>query len=342
MNVLVIQRQSLVAKIDFSLSVYARIVEAMDWLSDHGLVQYASCGEFEECVWTAMQWADIVVFNKHFSEGAIGLATKAKQLGKRTLLDIDDLVTAFPSYSGGKQSNNEENFIKMLTLMDTVSVANTTLLDAMQPYRSDCILIPNGIYVEKYPTPIMDDAYPPRCVFTNADYLKIRSFKSDFLRVLHDFHDTHPEVSFDFFGDPFPELDSLPFIHYICRTPYDEYINCLAKNGYMFAITPLGADEDKESAYFNSCKNPFKYLNYGVAGIPGIYSDAKIYRDCVTHGETGILVENTYDSWMAAMEKMITDSELREHVVNNAMQNIKLNYNIKDSAQQYYKLMVEI
>lgn len=341
MNVLVVQRQSLVAGVDFSLSVHARIIETMDWLRDQGLIQYACCGESDKSILCVIKWADVVVFNKHFSSGAIALARVAKQAGCVTLLDIDDLVTAFPSYSGGKGTAQQNGFTEMLGSMDFVTVSNAHLLEALRPLRSDCVLMPNGIYVEKYPAPIMEEVYPPRVVFTNADYLKIQAFKHDFIRVLQDFHDTHPEVVFDFFGDPFPELSCLPFIHYTRRIPYEEYISCLARNGYCFAITPLGAEEDVESFRFNQCKNPFKFLNYGVAGIPGIFSDCDIYCDCVEQNYSGILVSNTYDAWFAAMELLLYDTELRETIKINSYNAVCDIYHIKFAASQYYNIFHE-
>lgn len=338
MNVLVVQRQSLVAGVDFSLSVHARLIEAMDWLRDQGLIQYACCGESEDAVFGVLQWADAVIFNKHFSERAIALAQAARRAGCVTILDLDDLVTAFPSYSGGA-ARTRNTFIEMLGLMDHVTVANARLLEEMRPLRDDCVLMPNGIYVEKYPPPIMEEVYPPRCVFTNADYLKIQSFKHDFVRLLQDFHDAHPEVVMDFFGDPFPELACLPFIHYTRRIPYAEYIRCLARNGYCFAITPLGAAEDEESLRFNQCKNPFKFLNYGVAGIPCIYSASDIYRECVVHGKTGLLVENNRRSWRDAMELLFENAPLRAEIQRNCYRTVCEHYHIEPAARLCYGMM---
>ncbi len=339
MNVLVVQRQSLVAGVDFSLSVYARIIEAMDWLRDRGLIQYACCGESEDAIFSMLKWADAVIFNKHFSDKAIAIARAAKEAGCVTVLDLDDLVTAFPGYSCGISAKVQCGLTEMLTLMDSVTVSNTHLLESMQHLREDCVLIPNGIYVDKYPDPVMEEAYPPRCVFTNADHLKIQTFKQDFVRLLQDFHKAHPEVLIDFFGDPFPELTCLPFIHYTRRIPYTEYINCLARNGYCFAITPLGGDEDKESLRFNQCKNPFKFLNYGVAGIPCIFSASDIYKQCVVHGKTGLLVENNCRDWRDAMELLFSDMYLRAEIKLNCYRTVCEQYYIESAARLCYALM---
>ncbi|MDR1243413.1 MAG: glycosyltransferase [Deltaproteobacteria bacterium] len=339
MKILVVQRDSLVAGVNFSLSVYARVVEAMDWLRDQGKIQYAVCGENEEAIFPALRWADAVIFNKHISAGAVRIAEEARKRGLRTLLDFDDLVTAFPAYSAG--ADEHEKFFpgEMLGLMDVVTVANARLRKEISPLRDDCVLVPNGIYAEKYPKPVMEEASPPRCVFTNADYLKIDRFRRGFTRVLQDFHQLHPEITFDFFGDAFPELLSLPFIHYTRRIPYSEYINCLARTGYCFAITPLGGKEDAANLRFNRCKNPFKFLNYGIAGIPAVYSSTDIYDECIDNGVTGLIAKNDYASWMEKLEYMYADANFRRKIKYTSYNCIYAKYHIRESANKFFDLI---
>lgn len=337
MNVLVVQRQSLVAGVNFSLSVHARIIEAMDWLRDQGMIEYACCGESEDVIFAVLKWADAVIFNKHFSDRAIAIAHAAQKAGCVTLLDLDDLVTAFPSYSGGA-AKGQNRFTEMIELMDCVTVSNARLLEAVRPLRPDCVLMPNGIYVEKYQRPMREE-HPPRCLITNADYLKMHFFKRDFIRLLQTFHQQHPRIAIDYFGDPFPEIASLPFIHFVGRKPYTDYLHCLAQTGYCFALVPLGGREDAENARFNSCKNPFKLLNYAVTGIPAIYSEACIYSEAVEDGVTGLLVSNTFDAWMTAMERLLGDADLRQLIRYNSYEEVRKKYHISTAATLYYQLL---
>jgi hypothetical protein len=235
--------------------------------------------------------------------------------------------------------HDNTHLAEMLNLMDAVTVANAALQEEITPLRGDCVLVPNGIYAEKYPKPVMEESSPPRCVFTNADYLKLNAFRYDFIRVLQDFHQRHPEVGLDFYGDPFPELAELPFIHYTRRIPYREFIGCLAKNGYCFAVAPLGGHEDEENLRFNRCKNPFKFLNYGIAGIPAVYSDCEIYRECIEDGETGLLADNDRDSWLEAMEALFVDLRLRARIRSNSYLEIREKYAIRKSALAFSQLL---
>ena len=99
-------------------------------------------GESEDAIFNVLKWADAVIFSKHFSDKAIAIAKAAKEAGCITLLDIDDLVTEFPAYSGGRSARPRCGLTEMLRLMDSVTVANTHLQDAVRPLREDCVLIP--------------------------------------------------------------------------------------------------------------------------------------------------------------------------------------------------------
>jgi len=136
----------------------------------------------------------------------------------------------------------------------------------------------------------------------------------------------------DFYGDPFPEMFSLPFLHFTNRMPYVDYMRALVSGQYQFAITPLGGSEDFEAAEFNASKNPFKYLNYGAAKVPGLYSRAPIYTSCVDDGKTGILVNNDFDSWIKGMEHMAADEELRWRIRVAAFDDVMRKHHIRYSA----------
>jgi len=340
MNILVVQRESLVARVGFSLSVYARIIEAMVWLKDHRGVDYAVCGEDDPYIMEMLKWAKIVVFCKHFSNKAQQIALMAKKSGCQTLLDIDDWVFEFPEYSGSINLANdvEVNILNMLKVVDFVSVANSVLKESLSGIRDDCILVPNGIYVERYKKYSEFEIHPQRVVFANADFIKIQNFRKDFIRVLSSFSAKNKSVIFDYYGDVSPDLTSIDFMFVSNRIPYDDFLNCLIFGGYAIAIIPLGGEEDGDAFFFNSCKNPFKYLNYAVAGIPGIYSNVKIYRECVTNNVTGVLVDNKYDEWMDALDNLLLDFDLRQKIRNNAYSDVYENHHIKKTSSILYEM----
>jgi len=65
---------------------------------------------------------------------------------------------------------------------------------------------------------------------------------------------------------------------------------------------------------FTRCKSDIKFLDYGILGIPGIYSKVAPYESTVKHLETGLLARNTVGDWTGALEAMISDAALRRRL----------------------------
>lgn len=345
-KVLVLHRESLVAPGAPSLSVSARITEVLDYLADSGGVEHCAVSEHDPCVERAVLWADVMVLSKHRSARAFHLVCLARKLGKGVVYDIDDWIFSFPSYSGGGGCCAVNHTQDIIALSNVVTVANAELLRRLPEVvpNARLVLLPNGMWVERYgqgASSRVEGRSAPRVIFTNADFLKVQESKDAILSALNVFFMRHPDWVLDFFGDPFPEMFSLPFLHFTNRMPYQEYMRAIVSGGYMFAITPLGADEDAESATFNACKNPFKYINYGVAGIPGIYSRAQIYRDCVAHDQTGLLVENRFEAWLDAMERYASSASLRGRVSWAAHAHVSNVFHVKDAARVFLFVLDE-
>jgi glycosyltransferase involved in cell wall biosynthesis len=339
MNVLALQRQSHVAQGVASLSVSARVTEVLEYLkhSNSG-VTFVSLSESDDLSTKAIEWADALILSKHSSKEAIDLTLRAKKRGIKVIYDVDDWIFSFPSYSAGNRQNEKIGNIKyLIELSDYITVANDILLTRLSDKYPNVFLVPNGMWVEKYNQRSVGcligiEDRRPRIVFTNADLIKMQKSKDALFTALQVFFTKNNKFVLDFFGDPFPEMSSLPFLHYTNRMPYDSYMQALVSGGYLFSISPLGAEEDVEELEFNECKNPFKYLNYGAARVPGIYSASTIYKKCILNGKNGLLVENNYKSWLEALNTMAFDRELRDVIRTHAYDDVKESYHIRHSA----------
>lgn len=346
-KILSLQRESHVAPGVPSLSVSARITEALEFLRYKQYIDFISISESDEVSKDAIKWADVVILNKHNSYKSLDLVRYANEINKKIIYDIDDWIFKYPRYSGGFSEANfeEKQFIisEILSLSDVVTVANEELKKRLSGSIKNLELVPNGMWVEKYvPNLIPPDSCDNeniRVAFTNADFIKLNSAKGDIMSSLQLFFLANPTVSMDFYGDMFPEMYSLPFISYTSRLAYDVYLPALINGRYCFSIVPLGGKEDHDSYEFNACKNPFKYLNYGVSGIPGIYSDAAIYEGCITNGINGLLVENNFESWSNSMIELLNNKELRDFIRINAFYDVYEKHHIKKSAMKFYELL---
>lgn len=339
LRVLALQRESHVAPGVPSLSVAARVTEVLDYLQSREQIEYTSIPENDPAAANGVAWADVLMLSKHSSSSALACARQARKLGKRAIYDFDDWIFSFPGYSGGKHTNDKTAVIQdILSQCHAITVANPRLQQKLAPLVPGTLLVPNGMWVEKYaphglPAQQERGTDGNRIVFTNADFLKMEQSKELLLTALQVFFIRHPQFVLDFYGDPFPEIVSLPFLHFTNRVPYEQYMKLLISGRYLLSITPLGAGEDPAAAEFNACKNPFKYLNYGTAGIPGIYSASPIYQDCIQSGYTGIIIKNTLSDWVEALEAVAFDKDLQNTIRQAAFHDIQEKHHVKYSAK---------
>ena len=71
-----------------------------------------------------------------------------------------------------------------------------------------------------------------------------------------------------------------------------------------FALAPLELNQ------FNRSKSDIKLLDYGILGIPGIFSRGPAYEESVAHDRNGLLVENSNAAWEASIERLVADPDL--------------------------------
>jgi glycosyltransferase involved in cell wall biosynthesis/predicted TPR repeat methyltransferase len=102
--------------------------------------------------------------------------------------------------------------------------------------------------------------------------------------------------------------------------------------GVDVAIAPLTA------VSFNHAKSNLKWLEYALCGIPGTFSKVVPYETSILDGHTGLLVENTTEAWVAALERMIREPELRARVAKSAHAVVSQEYRLDKKADRWDSL----
>jgi glycosyltransferase involved in cell wall biosynthesis len=133
-------------------------------------------------------------------------------------------------------------------------------------------------------------------------------------RVLHRYRD---RIHFEMIGIGEPDriqtmFEGLPVHCHKLTHKQAEYPNFLewvqTHMRWDFAIAPL-ADTP-----FNASKSDLKVLDYGILGIPGIFSRTPSYRDTVRNGKNGLCIPNDDAAWEQALVQMIDDGVARQHM----------------------------
>jgi hypothetical protein len=131
-----------------------------------------------------------------------------------------------------------------------------------------------------------------------------------------------------FWGYHPPELAGRPDTHFVeFVQDYDIFFRRFASAGFDIGMAPLPDDE------FHRAKSDNKFREYAASGIAGIYSDVQVYRDCVTHGRTGLLVPSVPGAWLSAMTRLIEDDALRALIQREARASARGRYGVAQSAE---------
>ena len=79
------------------------------------------------------------------------------------------------------------------------------------------------------------------------------------------------------------------------------------------ALAPL------HDTIFTRAKSDIKYLDYAAIGAPGIFSNIPVYSSSISHGENGLLADNTPEAWEAGLESLIANPGLRQNIASQAV-----------------------
>lgn len=124
------------------------------------------------------------------------------------------------------------------------------------------------------------------------------------------------------------------------RADYSGFVRWWVSHArYDIALSPL-ADTP-----FNRAKSAIKYLDYGMCGLPAVYSNVTSCRDVVRHGETGLLANNNPDAWYTNVRELIENADLRSTIAQRARAEVRSHHTLSAQAplrRQIWKDILEI
>ena len=268
-----------------------------------------------------------------------------KYAGIPMVMDFDDHYRSVPKYNVASTSHHPMSTSSRTTnvqmsVADACTVSTQHLADF---YRVDCrsmTVLPNCVDPEDsgpFPVdPARKDDNSIRIMFAGgiARYGDLLECKEAVERIMDEF----PQVRLFFMGC-FPDWavkwckdsrnpkNNRSFSVHWARFP--DFRQVLAWGGFDIALAPLETNE------FNLCKSNLKYLDYSMAGIPGVYSSIDTYAD-VKHEDTG-MVAHTPEQWYNSLKTLIEHEELRMWIAKTARADVLSKYNIEDKISLWEK-----
>jgi len=277
-------------------------------------------------------YTDVAIFQRSFvnMDPYLQSIEKARENGKVIIYEIDDLLINVPDWHPQKAMFNWGTpYIKRhLTMADHVTVSTERLKSNLMGYNPYITVIPNTVDPRLWRDPRRQYHHTGPVVIgytgTVTHMGDIRTIVPAIEEILNRYGD---RVVFKFWGMCPNELLGKPGVIFQREytADYPQYAANLSNCDFDVVLIPLADCE------FNQCKSPIKWLEYGIAGIPGIYQNLTPYRGVIRHRENGLLADDVA-SWVDAMSSLIDDANLRQSIASTARKEVMEHHTVLKGA----------
>jgi len=296
--------------------------------------------------------ADLVVFCRNMEPKYAGLLDAARTRGVPILYDLDDdLFEVPPDCDVARYCRAPERqamlaeYLRAASLVRVYSKTLEAKVAALSPRvertfapidlgqvekgtGTFCRNGPSGAAHKRYLSPFPPQE-PVSIVYATSrvrDELS-RIFLPALCRVLEE---RPGRVRAHFWGHKPATLPPGACYHRAVRQ-YDRFLRRFSRAGFQIGLAPLGDD------LFYRSKTNNKFREYAACGIAGIYSNVDVYSDCVTDGQTGLLVPNDPDRWHDAMLRLVDDGALRSAIQRQARAYVRQHYSQEKFEEVFWR-----
>lgn len=280
---------------------------------------------------------DVVFVSRYGGVGAGAIIVAARMVGAPVVFHLDDNLFAVPPEVGTDKARKYGDPARQTALRRLLAEASLVYLSTdllrRQLEAGGQLARPafvGAIASASDPLPAArSQAQDSPIVF---GYMGSSSHGADLalaLPAVMDCLGQHPDARFELFGTIARPAELEPFGARIAHHPtiadYDAFLHRLAELGWHFALAPL------RDTPFNRAKTNTKWVEYAAAGIPAIFSEHPIYKNCC-EGGAGMLVGD--DGWTEAIESMLADATFRDSVRAKARHRVTSEYALVDLSRQ--------
>lgn len=291
-----------------------------------------------------------VIFRCPYTEVLGAFVQKAKELNKKVIYDIDDLVidTKYTNLIEYVQSMSAEdkaaydanvmNMQRMLKNCDFALTSTSCLAEELRSYLSNVYINRNTASEEM--VQLSEEAL--KNVQKNKSVVKIGYFSGsithneDFelirpviLKVLEKYQNVELYLA----GELDLPVELQKFHGKIKKLPFVDWRRLPAIISEMdINLAPL------KDTIFNRAKSENKWVEAALVKVVTVASDVGAFKECIETGRTGILCK-TEEEWEAALENLIQDQEYREKIAEYAYQHCLKNCTTINHAFELSQIM---
>ncbi|MEX0774924.1 MAG: glycosyltransferase family 4 protein [Phycisphaeraceae bacterium] len=254
--------------------------------------------------------ADVVVVTRKTFHGLTRQALRA--MARRLVLDIDDAV--FVRDDGSDSPTRRCRFAAMARTCDAVWAGNDYLAQCAARCNASVTVLPTAVdpalYRDARPAP---DGGLVDLVWIGSG--ATRKYLAELTPVLRRLGQARQDVRLKIIADF--DLDVAPLrtgaVPWSAATEIDELASA------HIGLAPMPDDA------WTRGKCGLKVLQYMMARLPVVSSDAGVHRTMVAHQETGLLV-NQPEEWLAAITRLADNAALRRAMGDAGRRRALANY----------------
>ncbi len=226
-----------------------------------------------------------------------------------------------------------------------IIVSTDELADRLSGLNNNIVVVPNQIDERHFTQP------PARQAGDKVEigYMGSATHLQDVLMILQPLreflYDNRDTVELELVGVASANhiqgmFGDLPVKHTLvpkAYAPYPKFAGWMLENvQWDFAIAPLARNS------FSDCKSDLKILDYGILGIPGIFSDVPSYHSTIRHGENGMLAANEPQAWRDTLQTLTDDAGLRAKLSDAISDEVWSNRTLAQQAKRWVEAVETI
>lgn len=294
--------------------------------------------------------ADVIVFHRPERDEQLAVMRKLKEVGKKIVFDNDDTYKDYNGFKFNDYMNEEKvkrglgelnkNIDTFVREADLVTCTTEFLKKEYEQINPNTIVLPNCIDPFYFPEPKRNETDVVRIgitgsvgVTSDVEVLKpiIEHYQHD-KRVRLVLLSLPPqgenEIYKKLYVDEYAFWNkvNIEWHSFVGSDIYYDYLNDLKLD---MVIIP------RSDSLFNRCKSNLKFLENSMLEIPTIAQSFPTHDSPYEQNPTDkdyLLLANTYDEWIAQIEKLINDKELRREMGRKARKYVEENYSIEKHA----------
>ena len=270
--------------------------------------------------------ADIFVLQNAFCSGiSDSIIAAAREVDKPVVFELDSLLINVPKTNPPCNLALAPTVLAMAREADFITVPTIPLKNCLETAEPQSIgrihVLPNAIDLE-----LWDGAQLPReeftepfvigCVGANALDENFAIIKPVIVKLTRKYAG---RLVFKFWGILPKPLEGLSGVELVRDREPDlrQQAREMIKARIDLAIAPL------LDLPYNHAASDIRWLENSICFVPGIYSKVTPYLNSVTHGQTGLLVDNEPEAWVAAIETLMSDHALRRSIAIKAHDEVR-------------------